>query len=110
MTALLIVDGFSLVFRAFYGIPDTMVSPKGEPTNALYGFVTQLMRAIATVKPTHVCICLDSPGPSFRTEQYPQYKANRSEPPDLLRRQLAVFEETLVGMGLAVWRIGRAHV
>ena len=104
MTSLLIVDGFSLVFRAFYGIPDTMVSPKGEPTNALYGFVTQLMRAIATVKPTHVCICLDSPGPSFRTEQYPQYKANRSEPPDLLRRQLAVFEATLVGMGLAVWR------
>ena len=104
MTSLLIVDGFSLVFRAFYGIPDTMVSPKGEPTNALYGFVTQLMRAIATVKPTHVCICLDSPGPSFRTEQYPQYKSNRSEPPDLLRRQLAVFEETLVGMGLAVWR------
>ena len=104
MNTVLIVDGFSLVFRAFYGIPDTMVSPKGEPTNAIYGFVTQLMRAIGTLKPSHVCVCLDSPGPTFRAEQYPLYKANRSEPPDLLRRQLAVFEETLVAMGLSVWR------
>ena len=99
----LIIDGFSLLFRAFYGIPD-MVSPTGLPTNALYGFMNQITRVIAKNKPQYVCICLDSPGDSFRKDWYQDYKANRTNPPDLLKRQLDIFEKTLATIGIPLWR------
>ena len=99
---LLIIDGFALVFRAFYALPPNMTLPNGEPINAVYGLVTQLLKAIDQVKPDYVCVCLDRKEPTFRDELYPDYKANRPDPPEDLVSQFPLIRPTLEGMGVPI--------
>lgn len=101
---LLLVDAMSLLFRAYHSIPNRFaaVGPDGErePTNAVYGFLSQLLRVVEDYDPTHVAIAFDSPGPTFREEIDKQYKANREEPPDELRPQFGRARELVEALGM----------
>ena len=101
---LLLVDAMSLLFRAYHSIPNRFaaVGPDGErePTNAVYGFLSQLLRVVDDYEPTHVAIAFDSPGPTFREEIDKQYKANREEPPDELRPQFGRARELVEALGM----------
>ena len=98
---LYIIDSFSLIFQVYHGIP-AMTGPKGQPTNAVFGF-TRDLQAIRDVKqPTHLICAMDSPGPGVRNEWYPEYKANRSEMPEDLRPQIPMIVDVIAGFGTPV--------
>jgi len=91
MKTLYLVDASSLFFRAFYAIPP-LTNSKGFPTNAIYGFLNQLIRLLREKNPELIALCLDRKEPSFRKEIYPDYKANRTELPEALAPQLPFIE------------------
>lgn len=93
---ILLVDGMALLFRAFYATAMSnyfMVNSKGVPTNGVYGFVKHLFTAINHYKPTHVICCWDMGSSTFRNELFPEYKANRGEPPVELIPQFDLVKE-----------------
>ncbi len=92
---LLLFDGHALVHRAFHALPALAVTKTGEPTGALYGFASMLLKVLAEYKPTHWAIALDAPGPTFRHEQFEEYKAHRKPAPDELKSQLAKVRELI---------------
>src|SRR3989344_2023722 len=96
---LLIIDVPALVFRGFYALP-SLTTPDGEPAGALYGFVSLLMKAIETVKPTHIAAALDLPEPTFRHRAYKEYKATRPEMPEELSSQFGRIPTILKGFGI----------
>ncbi len=87
MKNLYLVDASNMFFRAFFAIPP-MTSSKGMPTNALYGFLSMTLKLLREVKPDYLVYCFDLPEPSFRSEMYSEYKANRDEMPDSLSPQV----------------------
>jgi len=79
---LLLLDGNSLAYRAFFALPvENFSTTTGQPTNAVYGFTSMLINALRDEKPTHVAVAWDLPAPTFRHAQYAEYKAGRSETP-----------------------------
>ena len=91
----LLLDGHSLAFRAFFALPETLVTSSGQVTNAVYGFTAMLIKLMADEKPQGVVVCFDKGAPQFRLERYPEYKAGRAETPDLFRQQLPLIREVL---------------
>ncbi|MBP9865912.1 MAG: DNA polymerase I [Candidatus Omnitrophica bacterium] len=89
---LYLVDGTSFCYRAYYAIR-SLSNSKGEPTNAIYGFVTMLSKLLAEGKPDYTAICFDRPEPTFRHGDYAAYKANRKPTPDDLVSQLEPIRE-----------------
>ncbi len=89
---LFLVDGNSFCYRAFYAIPN-LTNSKGEPTNAIYGFVTMMRRLMEEQKPDHVAMCFDRKEPTFRHEQYKEYKAHRKPMPEELVKQIEPIKE-----------------
>lgn len=89
---LFLVDGHSFCYRAFYAIPK-LTNSKGEPTNAIYGFVTMIRRLMEEQKPDHVAMCFDRKEPTFRHEQYKEYKAHRKPMPEELVSQIEPIKE-----------------
>ena len=85
---LYLIDGYSYIFRAFYGIKQFLSNSKGLPTNAVYGFATMLLKIIREEKPEYLAVIFDSKGKTFRHKMYSEYKANRSEMPDDLKPQV----------------------
>ena len=84
---LLLFDGHALVHRAFHALPPLSTSKTGEPTGAVYGFTRMLLKVLQDFKPTHWAISFDRPAPTFRHLEFEEYKAQRPEAPDDLRRQ-----------------------
>jgi len=97
---LIAIDGNSLMFRAFYALPN-MTNRKGTPTGALHGFLSMLMKLIE-MKPDYLLAAFDMSTPTFRHEQYTEYKAGRRETPQELREQFPMLRELLKKMGIAV--------
>nr|WP_099187619.1 DNA polymerase I [Tepidibacter mesophilus] len=91
---LVIIDGNSLMNRAFYALPDLM-NKEGLHTNAIYGFTTMLFKIIDEYKPTHMSVAFDLKAPTFRHKQYENYKAGRKKMPDELRVQVEPLKELL---------------
>ncbi|MGH7833517.1 MAG: 5'-3' exonuclease, partial [Candidatus Binatia bacterium] len=91
----LLLDGHSLAFRAFYALPDTLVTSSGQITNAVYGFTAMLIKLIADEKPQGIVVCFDKGTPRFRVDRYADYKGNRAETPDPFRQQLPLIREVL---------------
>lgn len=91
---LVIIDGNSLMNRAFYALPDLM-NKEGLHTNAIYGFTTMLFKIIDEYKPTHMSVAFDLKAPTFRHKQYKDYKAGRKKMPDELRVQVEPLKELL---------------
>ena len=89
---LFLVDGHSFCYRAFYAIPH-LTNSKGEPTNAIYGFVTMIRKLLEEQKPDHVAMCFDRKEPTFRHEQYKEYKAHRKPMPEELVSQIEPIKE-----------------
>ncbi|MBI5491448.1 MAG: DNA polymerase I [Deltaproteobacteria bacterium] len=85
---LFIIDGSSIIYRAFHAIPSTFTNSKGMPTNAVYGFTQSLRKILNDFKPGHICIAFDVKGPSFRHGLFVEYKAERPPMPDLLSVQI----------------------
>ena len=91
---ILLIDGHSLAYRAFYALPvENFSTSSGQPTNAVYGFASMLINLIRDVKPTHVIIAFDVSRKTFRTEVFSEYKANRAATPDEFRSQLSYISE-----------------
>jgi DNA polymerase-1 len=90
-----LLDGHSLAFRAFFALPDTLVTSSGQITNAVYGFTAMLIKLIADEHPQAVIVCFDKGAPQFRVDRYADYKANRAETPDAFRQQLPLIREVL---------------
>jgi len=96
-----LIDASVYVFRAYYSMPDDMVDDHGNPVNALYGFARFLGDFLEQVRPEHVAVLFDeSLEGSFRTEIYPQYKANRDPAPPELKRQFAQCRRVTKALGL----------
>ena len=84
---LVIIDGNSIINRAFYAIPD-LTNKQGLHTNAIYGFTTMLFKIIDTYNPTHISVAFDKKAPTFRHLEYKDYKAGRKKMPDELKQQM----------------------
>jgi len=98
---LLVVDGHSLAFRAFYALPvDSFVNREGQHTNAIHGFIAMLLNLLKAEKPTHLAVAFDISRFSFRTREYPEYKGTRSETPPEFTGQVPLLQEALHAMGI----------
>ena len=98
---LLLLDGHSLAYRAFFALPaENFSTTTGQPTNAVYGFTAMLINILRDEQPTHVAVAFDRGEPTFRHEQYVEYKANRRETPADFRSQLSLIFEVLDALGI----------
>ena len=106
---LMLLDSASLWYRAFYGMPDSLLSPDGTPVNAIRGYLDMSARLITTYKPNRLVACIEGDWrPSWRVELFPEYKANRldeegaEEEPDLLAPQIPILMDVLDAFGIAI--------
>ena len=98
---ILLIDGFSILNRAFYALP-LFTSSAGEYTNAVYGFLSILMRFCDEEKPEFITVAFDLPKPTFRHERYAEYKATRKSMPEELRAQVPTLKNLLAKMGICI--------
>ena len=100
---LLLLDGHSLAYRAFYALPvENFSTTTGQPTNAVYGFVSMLINVLRDEEPTHVAVAFDVSRETFRSAEYPEYKANRTTTPDDFRGQVGLVKEVLAALHVPV--------
>lgn len=100
---LLVVDGHSLAFRAFFALPvENFTTKDHQHTNAIYGFLAMLVNLIKAEKPTHLAVAFDVSRQSFRTREYTEYKANRAETPKEFQGQIPLLQECLAAMSIPV--------
>ncbi len=100
---LLLLDGHSLAYRAFFALPvENFSTSTGQPTNAVYGFTSMLINVLRDERPTHIVVAFDVSRKSFRTEQYAEYKANRSETPTDFKGQVSLVQEVLAALRIPV--------
>ncbi|MBW3562319.1 MAG: DNA polymerase I [Actinobacteria bacterium] len=92
---LLLLDGHSLAYRAFYALPDSLRTRTGQLTNAVFGFTSMLIKMLGDRDPDGIVVCFDKGRDVVRTEVYPEYKAGRAETPDEFRTQLDLIHEVL---------------
>ncbi|MGM7667236.1 DNA polymerase I [Microbacterium sp. A93] len=98
---LLVLDGHSMAFRAFYALPvDNFMTDTGQHTNAVYGFTTMLLTMIRQQKPTHVAVAFDLDTPTFRSEEYTEYKAGRSKTPEEFHGQINLIIKVMEAMNI----------
>ncbi len=102
MKKLLLIDGNSIMNRGFYALPVDLTNQEGLHTNALLGFLNIFFRIYEEEHPTNICVAFDVHAPTFRHEQYSEYKGKRSPMPDELREQMPVIKEVLKAMQIPV--------
>ncbi len=103
---LLLLDGHSVAYRAFFALPaENFKTVTGQTTNAVYGFTAMLINLLRDEQPTHIAAAFDVSRKTFRTEAYPEYKANRSATPDEFRGQVELTKDVLGAMGIPVMAI-----
>ena len=100
---LLVVDGHSLAYRAFFALPvDNFSTKDGQHTNGIYGFLSMFVNLVKAEQPTHLAVAFDTSRHSFRTDEYPEYKANRSASPPEFTGQIPLLQEALAAMNVPV--------
>lgn len=102
---LLVIDGHSMVFRAWFAIPSRLTSGSGVDTRGAYGFLTTLIRTLREHRPTHVAVTFDTRAPTFRDELFDQYKAQRPPIDPELHEQIPMVETVMHAMGVPVYKI-----
>ena len=103
---LLLIDGHSMAYRAFYALPpENFTTASGQHTNAIYGFATMLLSLLVSEKPTHVAVAFDVSRKTFRSEIFPQYKANRTATPDEFRSQMSYLHDLVSSFGISKFEI-----
>ena len=103
---LLLIDGHSMAYRAFYALPaENFTTASGQHTNAIYGFATMLLSLLSSEKPTHVAVAFDVSRKTFRSEIFPEYKANRAKTPDEFRSQMSYLHELVAAFGITQFEV-----
>jgi DNA polymerase-1 len=103
---LLLIDGHSMAYRAFFALPaENFTTVQGQHTNAIYGFATMLLSLLTTEKPTHVAVAFDVSRKTFRSEIFPEYKANRAKTPDEFRSQMSYLHELVTAFGITTFEV-----
>lgn len=98
---LLVIDGHSLAFRAFFALPvDSFQTQSGQHTNAIHGFISMLLSLLKAERPTHIAVAFDISRYSFRTREYPEYKGTRGETPPEFIGQVPLLQEALAAMNI----------
>src|SRR5512134_991589 len=95
MGTILLIDGNSLTYRAFFALPTDMATASGQVTNAVFGFTSMLINLLRDHRPDAIAVAFDRPEPTFRHEAIETYKGNRAETPDLLREQIGLVRQVL---------------
>lgn len=101
MSKILLIDGHSIIHRAFYGVPD-LTNSSGLHTNGIYGFLNIMLKALEDEKPTHLAVAFDLHAPTFRHEMYKEYKGTRHPMPDELREQIPILKKLLSAMDVLI--------
>ena len=104
MTDLVLIDGSSYLYRAFHALP-SLTNAQGEPTGALHGVLTMILKLLREEQPAHIAVVFDAPGKTFRDELFAQYKATRPPMPDDLRSQVQPILDAVEAMGLPLLRV-----
>ncbi|MFG1837628.1 DNA polymerase I [Micromonospora sp. NPDC049175] len=100
---LLLVDGHSMAYRAFFALPvENFSTTTGQPTNAVYGFTSMLINVLRDEQPSHIVVAFDVSRHSFRTDRYAEYKAGRSETPTDFKGQVSLVKEVLAALQIPV--------
>ena len=103
---LLLIDGHSMAYRAFFALPaENFTTASGQHTNAIYGFATMLISLLKEEKPTHIAVAFDVSRKTFRTEIFPEYKANRAKTPDEFRSQMSYLHELVDSFGITQFEL-----
>jgi DNA polymerase-1 len=99
----LILDGHSLAYRAFHGLPvENFATSSGQHTNAVYGFVSMLVNVLKDQKPSHLVVAFDVSRQTFRSERYPDYKATRAKSPPEFKGQVELIKQVLESLNISV--------
>ena len=98
---LLLIDGHSILNRAFYGVPD-LTNSEGLHTNAVYGFLNIMFKIIDEEKPDYITVAFDVKHPTFRHEMFKEYKGTRKPMPNELHEQVPVIKELLTAMNIQI--------
>jgi DNA polymerase-1 len=98
MATLVLLDGHSLAYRAFYALPTDLATKAGTVTNAVFGFTSMLVKLLSDEKPEYLAVAFDAPVRTFRYDLDPEYKAGRKETPDLFKSQMPLIREVLETM------------
>ena len=95
MAKILLLDGNSLAYRAFFALPTDMATASGQVTNAVFGFTSMLINLLKDHRPDGIMVAFDRPEPTFRHVQHEEYKATREAAPDILRQQMGLVRQVL---------------
>lgn len=100
--SVVLLDGYSLAFRAFFALPESLATTSGQVTNAVFGFTSMLIKLEGEERPDAVIACMDKGAPQFRLDRYLEYKGGRSETPEALRQQFPLMREVLEALRVPV--------
>ena len=102
----MLIDGHSMAFRAFYALPaENFSTTGGQHTNAVYGFLSMLTSLLKEERPTHIAVAFDVGRNTFRTEMFPEYKAQREAAPEEFRGQVELIQEVLNALGIVTMQL-----
>src|SRR5581483_6301457 len=104
MSKLLLIDGNAILHRSYHALPPNLTSKSGEPINAVYGFVSMLVRIVTDLKPTHIAVCFDTPVETLRKAQYVGYQANRPRLESDLSSQFEMTYKVLDAMNIPIYK------
>lgn len=105
MNRLVLIDGNALVHRAYHALPKTFQDASGNPTNAIFGFASMLIKLIQEVSPDGIAVAFDSPGPTFRHHEYGSYKEGRPEADEELAEQIPRVQQLVADFGLPYFEL-----
>ena len=100
---LVLIDGHAIIHRAFHAVPEDLATSKGEAVNATFGFTSILIKALTEIKPDYIAVAFDRPKPTFRHEQFVEYKAHRPTLPDIMRPQFGRIREIVEAFGIPIY-------
>ena len=105
MSNLLLIDGLSLAYRAFYALPSDLATPAGTITNAVFGFTSMLVKVLGDEHPDGIAVVFDAPGPTFRNDLDANYKGNRKETPDIFVPQIPLIHEVIEALQIPTLQV-----
>ena len=105
MKKLMVIDGNSIVNRAFYGVSQSLTTREGQPTNAIFGFLNILNKLLDDTAPDALCVTFDRAAPTFRHLAYAEYKANRKGMPEELASQMPLLKEVLSALNVPMYEL-----
>lgn len=107
MSKLILIDGNAILHRAYHALPPNLTTKSGQPINAVYGFVSMLLRVIQDLRPTHIAVAFDTAKPTFRHAEYVGYQAHRPRTDSELSSQFEICYKVLEAMNIPIYKMER---